>query len=118
MKSSRDICPICETDEVATRHHVVPLSRGKKIDVPTRLLYAKDSPMYYFNHCIVKVCMDCGSQVHMLYTNKELEAFGTLEILCEQPDMIKYIEWKKKHPGEHAHKSSLKLREWKKYHRG
>jgi len=93
-----EVCPICETDKVAVKHHVIPVSKGGNESV--------------------SVCMDCGNQIHMLYTNKELASFGSLAMLCEQSDMIKYIEWKKKHPGEHAYKASRKLREWMKFHRG
>jgi hypothetical protein len=99
------ICPICETDEVAVKHHVIPVSKA-----PRGFVHLPVSP--------VLVCMDCGNQVHMLYTNKELASFGSLIILCAQSDMIKYIGWKKKHPGEHAYKASRKLREWKAFHHG
>ncbi len=92
------LCPICETDELAVRHHIIPVSRKEVTE-------------------IVLVCMDCGNQVHMLYTNKELESFGDLDTLLKQPDMVKYVEWKKKHPGDHSYKASKKVREWKAFHR-
>lgn len=92
-------CEICVTDNAIQKHHVTPRSQGG----------AKG-----YN---VDCCVDCGNQVHMLYTNKELASFGSLEVLLEQDEMKRYIEWKKKHPGGHRYKASGKVKEWKKFHR-
>jgi len=48
----------------------------------------------------IAVCTNCGDQIHMLFTNKELERkFNTLEALLADEKMQKWINWisKKQH---------------------
>ena len=78
-------CEVCDTDNAIQKHHVTPVSKGGAKGLE------------------VACCVDCGNQIHMLYTNKELAIFGSLEILIHQEDMKKYIEWKRKHPGGHRY---------------
>ncbi len=93
-------CEVCVTDNAIQKHHITPRSQGGEKE--------------YTADC----CVDCGNQIHMLYTNKELAAFGDLKTLLQQEGMKTYIEWKKKHPGGHRYKSSSKVKTWKKFHRG
>jgi len=73
------ICPICErtsTTEYIEKHHLTPRSRGGK----KTLL----------------ICIDCGDQIHKLFTNKKLDKeFNTLEKLLADPKIQKWKEWVK-----------------------
>jgi len=63
--------------EYAEKHHLTPKSKKGKITV--------------------WVCVDCGNQVHRLFTNKELEqTYHTLEALKSRPDVQKWIKWIRK----------------------
>jgi hypothetical protein len=91
-------CSVCNTDEASEQHHIVPKAvggRGKKT---------------------IPCCKDCGQQVHMLFTNKELASMQLHDLLCV-PEMQHYIRWKRKHPGTHSHRMSNKVKSWKKRHR-
>lgn len=92
-------CEVCDTDNAIQRHHITPVSQGGRSSEG------------------INCCVDCGNQVHMLFTNKELAKFGNLETLLRQEEMAAYVEWKKKHPGGHRFKSSVKVKQWKRYHR-
>lgn len=92
------LCQICYTDEAAEDHHIVPKSKGGK------------------NGQTIPCCSDCGGQVHQLFTNKQLAEMDLIGLLTHEK-MVKYIDWKKKHPGEHKHKASNEVKMWKKGHR-
>ena len=85
-------CSICnrETDDVE-KHHVKPVSRGGK---------EEDT---------ILCCKTCGSQVHMLFTVKELENM-TFEELIITEEMKKYIKWVQKKPREFSHKMSRRVK--------
>lgn len=93
-------CSICEMEtERLVKHHVRPKSKGGK------------------HGETVGCCPPCASQVHMLFTEKELAAMS-LEELLETEKMRKYLTWRRKHPGDHhGHRMSRKVRKWKEYHR-
>jgi|WetSurSiteA1Bulk_404760.scaffolds.fasta_scaffold191940_1 5-methylcytosine-specific restriction enzyme A len=98
MKKETYICEICGDEvEVKFRHHALPKSKGGR------------------HGEIITCCYTCNGQVHMLFSVAEL-ATKTFEKLLQEPEMIKYIKWKRKHPGDHRHKSSQKVKDWKKYH--
>jgi hypothetical protein len=99
-------CRVCDTDEAILNHHVTPKSRGG----------LRRLPVMKGNDLTIECCSDCGNQLHMLFTNKELEELGLNVLNLEA--MKKYIEWKKKHPGNHAYRASNKVKDWKKGHRG
>lgn len=45
----------------------------------------------------MKVCIDCGDQIHNIFSNKELEReYNTLEKLIAHPPMQKWIKWIRK----------------------
>lgn len=92
------ICYLCKTDEATEKHHILPRAKGG----------AKGET--------VPCCGDCGGQIHMLFTNKEL-ANMSLEDLINEPQMEKYLKWKRKHPGPHRHKASNPVKNWRKTHR-
>jgi len=75
-------CPICNrtppTTEYIEKHHLTPKSRGGK---------EKETLL---------ICVDCGDQIHKLFTNKELDKeFNTLEKLLADPRIQKWKEWVK-----------------------
>lgn len=82
---SKIICPLCE-EEVSpsdtSEHHIVPRSKGGKEKEP--------------------VCNPCHSQIHALFTNKELAEMETLGTLLDQESIKTYIKWRKKHPNEYS----------------
>ncbi len=94
-------CAICHTiteSDVTTKHHVLPKSKGGR---------HKET---------IICCPDCGKQVHILFNEKELASMS-LDELLKTEEMIKYIKWKRTHPGNHKHRMSKKVRQWKRYHR-
>ena len=70
-------CTLCgrETpDGLMERHHLVPRSFKGRETIP--------------------VCIDCGNQVHTLFTNKELAtSLDTVERLMAEPRMRAYLAW-------------------------
>ena len=92
-------CQICEeTVDKLFKHHVTPKSKGGT------------------HGETVLCCSTCAKQVHILFNNKEL-AKMTLDELRATEQMIKYVKWKKKHPGYHKGRMSNKVKDWKRYHR-
>lgn len=93
-------CSICGMEaERLVKHHVRPRCKGGT------------------HGETVRCCPVCASQVHMLFTEKELAAMTLLELL-ETEKMQKYLVWRRKHPGDHhRHRMSKKVRKWKEYHR-
>ena len=75
-------CQLCEREtDLIRRHHLIPENR-KQSDV-------------------IQVCRQCGSQVHLLFTNKELEKeLYTVDKLKDNPKMKKYLDWVKDKPIE------------------
>ena len=79
-------CELCER-EVAnlTLHHLVPRSRGKK-----RGRKVQGLPTAW-------LCPACHRQLHVLFSNHELEAQGaTLEQLKREPRVQKFLRWVRK----------------------
>lgn len=74
------ICPICNrtppTAEYIEKHHLTPRSAGGK------------------SGKTVLICIDCGDQIHKLFTNKELKReYNTLEKLLTDPKIQRWKEW-------------------------
>lgn len=71
------ICPICRRDtplNLVEKHHLIPKCKKGKI--------------------FIYLCIDCGNQLHQLFTNKELEKqYNTLESLLSHPKIQNWIEW-------------------------
>lgn len=74
------ICPICGRDapnQYVEKHHLVPRCKHGKETVP--------------------VCIDCGDQVHQLFSEKELrDEYNTIEKLIAHADVQKWIRWIRK----------------------
>jgi hypothetical protein len=74
-------CSLCarEIPDVSyqEKHHTTPVAKGGK---ETEL-----------------VCIDCGDQIHMLFTNNELrDSYCNIELLRIQPSVQKCIRWVRK----------------------
>ena len=77
------ICEICKRDvpdNYIEKHHLVPKSRkhkSPKNDKPT-----------------MNVCVNCGDQIHILFTNKELSSkFNTIDALLASDKIQRWIDW-------------------------
>jgi 5-methylcytosine-specific restriction endonuclease McrA len=61
------------------RHHLVPQGRAGKDTIP--------------------VCVDCGNQIHMLFSNNDLRyKYNTLEALLSDERVQKWVRWIRKRP--------------------
>lgn len=85
-----DICQLCGTKCICTKHHLIPQSKAKT----GKYKQIKEDPN---NH--LQICRSCHDQIHALFSNNELrDFFYTKELLLANNDLNKYISWKKKHP--------------------
>ena len=71
------ICPICKRNipkEYIEKHHLIPKSKkGKET---------------------ILVCIDCGNQVHLLFSIKELKnKYNTLDKLLENDKVQTWAKW-------------------------
>jgi hypothetical protein len=70
-------CLICNRrtpEECAERHHLIPRSKDGKETID--------------------VCIDCGNQLHLLFTNKELKkTYNTLEVLLSNDRVQRWIRF-------------------------
>jgi hypothetical protein len=86
-------CRLCERiEQPLTAHHLIPrtLHKNKRAKEVFGMALMKKTVM---------ICQPCHSQIHALYTEKELGwNFNTIELLKAQPDVIKWIEWVRERP--------------------
>ena len=81
-------CVFCERDGVnLTDHHLIPVTRHKnkktKKEVPREE-----------RHKTVDACRSCHNQIHIIWTEKELEReWNTVEKIKSHPDMQKFVQW-------------------------
>lgn len=83
-------CALCERDisqpGCAEKHHLVPRSKDP-------------IPKSKGGKVTVWVCVDCGNQIHRLFTRNELrDTFNTIEALRQDPRIQKWIRWIQKRP--------------------
>lgn len=78
------ICAICRRytpTNLVENHHLTPASKGGK------------------KKSTIKVCVDCGDQIHNLFTLNELrDDYNTLNKLLQHPKIQKWIKWVHKKP--------------------
>lgn len=78
------ICPLCKRpvpDDLITDHHLIPQSKG-----------GKDKEA---------LCRACHNQIHLLFTNRELECnLNTVAKLKDHSRMKGFIKWISKRPIE------------------
>lgn len=81
-------CQLCERDvENTTRHHLIPRTRHK--NKKTKKTFSREQ----MNETI-DICRPCHSNVHAVFTEKELEGnYRTLESLASHPDIVKFTQW-------------------------
>jgi hypothetical protein len=75
-------CPFCDREtpeKYQEKHHLTPRCKKGKETVP--------------------VCIDCGNQIHELFSISELNSqYDTVEKLKNHPGMQKWIRWVRKRP--------------------
>ena len=87
-------CALCGREEKLTRHHLIPRTR-----------HHNKKNKRDFDRAAVKVvvglCRPCHSQVHVLFTEKELERnYPTIELLRGHAELAKFVGWiRSKPPG-------------------
>lgn len=86
----KSICPLCSRmlgDVRVSQHHLVPKSRGGKIQD--------------YMHDI------CHTKIHHVFTNKELEDYyNTADRLLEHPEIQKFVKWIAKKAPEYYDKNN------------
>jgi len=82
------ICALCDRDEVfITVHHLIPVTRHKNKKT-------KKETTHQERHSTIKSCRSCHNQLHLIWTEKELEReFNTIEKIKSHPEMEKFIKW-------------------------
>lgn len=78
-----ETCSLCDrvipSDHYKEKHHLTPRSKGGKDKVP--------------------VCIDCGNQIHLLFTNNELrDKYNSIQALKSDERIQKWISWIRKRP--------------------
>ena len=82
-------CALCDREgDKLTGHHLIPKMRhNKKVKRETTLVERNTK---------APLCRPCHSQLHNLFTEKELEReYNTIEKLKAHPDVQKWIMWVK-----------------------
>jgi hypothetical protein len=81
MRKEEIYCSLCGREIPDTRyqekHHTTPVAKG-----------GRDTEL---------VCIDCGDQIHMLFTNNELrDLYYNINLLRSQPSVQKWVKWVRK----------------------
>jgi hypothetical protein len=83
-------CQLCEREGCnLTDHHLIPrtLHKNKRVKEYFLITTLRET---------VPLCRPCHSQIHDLFTEKELGwEYNTIEKLKAHPDVQKWIEWVK-----------------------
>ncbi len=78
------ICELCNRKvSIITKHHLIPLEKGgKKFEV-------------------IFLCKTCHTQIHALFTNKELAThYNSLDLLKNNYKILKFLKFVKNIPGD------------------
>lgn len=88
-------CPICQRDTpecYQEEHHLIPRSICKRNKY-------HGLPQLKKENRTITVCVDCGNQLHKLFSEKELaDSYNTIEKILEQPSVQTWIGWISKKP--------------------
>jgi len=89
-------CELCQRYvKRLTEHHLRPRSQHKRL----RKKGLRDMD---FLNAKAMLCRACHSQIHALFTEKELALhYDMLEKLLEHPDVQKWANWVKDRPDRH-----------------
>jgi hypothetical protein len=85
-------CSICGREETLTRHHLIPRTRhhNKKNKRDFDRAAVRE---------VVGICRPCHSQIHEVFSEKELERdFNTIEKLKNHPEIAKFASWIRNKP--------------------
>jgi len=87
-----DSCELCGRNTVPlTEHHLIPRARHNK---QLKKKFGKE-----FLNKVAMLCRACHSQIHALFTEKELERkYSTIALLKADELVINWIEWVRKRP--------------------
>ena len=87
-----DPCELCERTTVPlTEHHLIPRARHNK---QLKAKFGKE----HLNKTAM-LCRPCHSQIHDLFTEKELERkYFTIALLKADEKVVNWIEWVRKRP--------------------
>jgi Fe-S oxidoreductase len=80
-------CAICGREETLTRHHLIPRvrHRNKRNKREFDRVTVKE---------VVGICRPCHSQIHQLFTEKDLErAYNSIDKLRAHPELAKFAAW-------------------------
>lgn len=90
-------CPICQREtpeDCQEEHHLIPRAickRNKYSNLP-QLEKGKET---------ITVCLDCGNQLHKLFSEKELaDNYNTIEKILAQSSTQTWIKWVSNKPNE------------------
>ena len=91
---SSDKCQLCGCECEITKHHLRPQSKSKN-----KYKSIKEDPSN-----LLWVCRSCHDQIHALFSNNELrDLYFTKELLLDNDNFRKFVEWKIKHPDFKGH---------------
>ncbi|HKG25021.1 MAG TPA: hypothetical protein VKB09_05190 [Thermomicrobiales bacterium] len=81
------VCALCGREERLTRHHLIPRTR-----------HHNKRNQREFDRAVVRetvgLCRPCHSQVHALFSEKELEReWNSIEKIREHPDVVRFVTW-------------------------
>ncbi|KAJ3424168.1 hypothetical protein M0812_29801 [Anaeramoeba flamelloides] len=97
QKNKPKECELCGDWRRTSLHHLIPkliIKREKKRSRKSKKYKERRS---FTEVHLVRLCKYCHSKLHKCFTHKELsEQYSTPDLICEHPDMIKYLKWKKK----------------------
>lgn len=87
-------CELCGIECDLTKHHLVPQSKSKN-----KYREIKEDPSNY-----LWICRSCHDQIHAMFSNNELrDKYFTKELLMENEEFRRFVDWKKKHPNFNGH---------------
>lgn len=95
MKPNYSRCELCGCECETTKHHLIPASRLKN-----KYKNIKNDDESNF----IWICRQCHDHIHATYDNSYLRDFlNTKELLMDDEKIMKFVEWKKKHPDFKGH---------------
>ena len=86
-------CELCGRPGVLlTRHHLIPRTRHTN-------KRARQSTTREERQHVALLCRPCHSQIHALFTEKQLERdFPALALLAAHPDVARFVDWIREKP--------------------
>ncbi|KAJ3431750.1 hypothetical protein M0812_20671 [Anaeramoeba flamelloides] len=105
-KKGPKICQLCGDCRRTSLHHLIPKLIIKREKKRSRKSKKYQERRNFTEVHLVRLCKWCHSKLHKCFTHKELsEQYSTVELICEHPQMITYLKWKRK---KAAHYNKIK----------